>query len=241
MLQKTSHVDIENLLCEILWAGRKYNNLQGGKIMKIKNVLVLAGLMTLSTLPAQAQRGAPQEPQDTSMSFFITSVNPGNGGNLGGLAGADAYCATLAAAAGSTGKTWRAYLSTTGPNGVDARDRIGEGPWFNANGQMIASNVNELHYSNVNLTAETNINENGGSPMRHDIITGSNPDGTAAEQNCNNWTAGNDDYTTPVGHHNRGGGGAIPSSWNAAHQSRGCSMEAFNGTGGDGLYYCFAL
>ncbi|HEX9699814.1 MAG TPA: hypothetical protein VGD06_10175 [Acidobacteriota bacterium] len=187
--------------------------------------------------------------QDAQMSFFITSIGPGDGADLGGLAGADAHCQTLAAAVGAGGKTWRAYLSATASGGqpaVNARDRIGTGPWYNFNGIMVAENVADLHSDNNKLSKENSLNEKGemvngrgDDPNRHDILTGTNLDGTASDATCNNWT-GSGEGTANVGHHDRQGGGANPTSWNFSHASRGCSQEALRGSGGDGLFYCFA-
>jgi len=210
--------------------------------MKKLTLLAASGLLAFAALPASAQ-----EEQDTSMSFFITSVGSGNGANLGGLAGADAHCAALASNAGSAGKTWRAYLSTSGANSVNARDRIGQGPWFNANGEMVARNLDDLHYSNTYFTKERALDENGNmvngrgdTPNQHDILTGSNLDGTASEMTCNNWTSNAEDGSAIVGHFDRVGGGALPESWNAAHASRGCSQQNLIATGGNGYFYCFA-
>ncbi|MBP1882347.1 hypothetical protein [Sinorhizobium mexicanum] len=185
--------------------------------------------------------------QDTSMSFFVTSANPGKGGDLGGLAGADAYCAQLATAAGSTGKTWKAYLSTDAEN---AKDRIGNGPWYNAKGEKIADDVASLHSEKNNLTKQTALNEKGevingrgDTPNRHDMLTGSNPDGTAAADTCGNWTMGAAEGAAMVGHSDRTGldESAPAKSWNSSHKTRGgCTVEAFKSTGGDGLFYCFA-
>ena len=186
--------------------------------------------------------------QDTSMSFFVTSVNPGKGGDLGGLEGADAYCSSLATAAGaSAGKTWRAYLSSDKEN---AKDRIGAGPWYNATGVKIADDVASLHGDGNNITKQTAVDETGkvingrgDKPNRHDILTGSKPDGTAAAETCGNWTLGGAEGAAMTGHHDRTGldNSAAAKSWNSSHPSRGgCSIEAFNGTGGDGLFYCFA-
>lgn len=181
--------------------------------------------------------------QDADMSFFITSANPGNGADLGGLAGADAYCTSLAEAAGVTGKTWAAYLSSSAEN---ARDRIGAGPWQNANGVVVATSVEDLHSDSNNLTKETSISEagdiingRGDKPNRHDILTGSNLEGMLEGNACEDWTSSGEG-SAMVGHHDRTGGGANPTSWHAAHPSRGCSLEALRGTGGDGLFYCFA-
>ena len=192
--------------------------------------------------------------QQNEMSFFITSVGSGDGANLGGLAGADAHCATLASAAGSRGKTWRAYLSAHGTAStppVNARDRIGFGPWYNVNGVEIASNVNNLHGPRNNLNKQTALTENGtvvngrgDTPNQHDILTGSTLDGRLVEDGsnhtCNNWTS-NDQGTAHVGHFDRTGGGQNPTSWNSAHGSRGCSQEDLVGTGGNGYFYCFAI
>ncbi|CAN5522295.1 hypothetical protein BH10PSE7_BH10PSE7_01970 [soil metagenome] len=186
--------------------------------------------------------------QDTSMSFFVTSVNPGKGGDLGGLTGADAFCASLASAGGAAaGKTWKAYLSTDTEN---ARDRIGKGPWYNAKGEKIADDVASLHGDSSKLTKETALDENGNvvngrgdKPNRHDILTGSKPDGTAAAETCSNWTAGGTEGAAMLGHHDRTGldESAAAKSWNSSHASRGgCSLDAFKGTGGAGLFYCFA-
>jgi hypothetical protein len=191
---------------------------------------------------------ASMQAQDTSMSFFITSVNPGKGGDLGGLAGADAYCKQLASAAGQGNKNWRAYLSTENP-AVNARDRIGKGPWYNAKGVMIASNLDELHGTNK-LTKETNINEKGGivngsgdTPNMHDIMTGSTADGrVSAGATCKDWTASSGN-TAMVGHHDRKGTNPDPVlnvSWNASHKTRGCSLPELAGSGSAGLFYCFA-
>ncbi|MFL2840314.1 MAG: hypothetical protein ACJ0BT_00505 [Pseudohongiellaceae bacterium] len=212
--------------------------------MKFK-LLTAAGLLILSSISAIAQ--PPQEDVDTSMGFFITSAGSGDGANLGGLVGADAHCASLAAAVGSTGKTWRAYLSTNGNNGIDARARIGQGPWYNSEGQLVARSLTDLHYSNVNFNKQTALNEQGNivngrgdQPNQHDILTGSNPDGTASEMTCNNWTSNAVDGSSMVGHFDRTGGGALPESWNAAHPSRGCSQENLMATGGNGYFFCFA-
>jgi hypothetical protein len=183
--------------------------------------------------------------QDASMSFFITSVNPGDGANLGGLAGADAHCTALAEAAGVTGKNWAAYLSSSSEN---ARDRIGTGPWMNANGDVVAGSVDELHDAAANnLGKETSLSETGSvingrgdQPNRHDILTGSNAGGVLEGSVCTDWTSNAADGSALVGHHDRTGGGPDPTSWNAAHPSRGCSLENLRGTGGDGLLYCFA-
>ncbi|HET8746442.1 MAG TPA: hypothetical protein VFM98_12615 [Ramlibacter sp.] len=204
----------------------------------------LAGAAFLGTM-------APAFAQGANMSFFVTSANPGKGADFGGLAGADQYCTTLASAAGAGGKTWRAYLSTTGAGGVNARDRIGRGPWVNAKGQTIAANVDELHGTNK-LTKQTALDEKGEMVMgrgdatnMHDILTGSTPEGRAAtgteDTTCGNWTKSGDGSAI-VGHHDRMGlrDDAPSKSWNSSHPSRGCSLEALKATGGDGRLYCFA-
>lgn len=183
-----------------------------------------------------------------AMSFFLTSQGPGDGANLGGLEGADAHCKKLAATVGAGDKDWRAYLSTTGANGVNARDRIGSGPWYNAKGVLVATDVDNLHSDANNLTKVTvvdergqQVNGRGDEPNRHDILTGSQLDGTAlnsdTDTSCSNWTS-NGEGSALVGHHDRTGGGANPTSWNSAHGSRGCSQSDLQGTGGDGLFYC---
>ena len=211
--------------------------------MRIPVAIAFTLALALVALPATAE----------DMSFFITSAGSGDGANLGGLDGADAHCEKLAKAAGSEGKTWRAYLSAGAMDGkpaVNARDRIGEGPWHNAKGVQVALNLNELHYSNVGLGKEGSLNEmgdvvngRGDSPNQHDILTGSQLDGTAftddADHTCGNWTK-NGEGSAQVGHHDRTGGGQVPSSWNSAHGSRGCSQANLVATGGNGYFYCFA-
>ena len=210
--------------------------------MKILQLLCAATLLCLlSVSPALAQA--------SEMTFFLTSAGSGNGADLGGLAGADGHCQSLAAAVDAGGKTWHAYLSTTGPGGVNARDRIGSGPWQNIKGVVVAQNVAQLHGEN-NLTKESVLNEKGmmtngrgDTPNQHDILTGSNLDGTAASDSdaCSNWTSGADVAgSAMVGHFDRQGGGANPNSWNSAHGSRGCSQDNLSATGGNGYFYCFA-
>ena len=185
-------------------------------------------------------------------SFFVTSANPGQGAGFGGLAGADAHCQALATAAGYGGKTWRAYLSTTGANPVNARDRIGKGPWTNVKGTQIAASVEELHGTNQ-LTKETALTERGqvvmgrGDPVNmHDVLTGSTPEGRATvggteDTTCSNWTSSGTGSAI-VGHVDRQGlrDDAPSRSWNSSHATRGCGMEALKSTGGAGLLYCFA-
>ena len=195
---------------------------------------------------------APQQP---TMNFFITSVGSGDGANLGGLAGADAHCARLAATVGAANKTWRAYLSAKAMNGqpaVNARDRIGTGPFYNAKGVMVARDIAQLHAEENGLGKEGSLNEKGAvvngrgdSPNQHDILTGSNPDGTlatdASDNTCANWTSNAADGNAYVGHHDKNGGGARPNSWNSAHPSRGCGQANLVATGGNGYYYCFGV
>ncbi|MCZ6753224.1 MAG: hypothetical protein O7E51_15530 [Acidobacteria bacterium] len=194
--------------------------------------------------------------QDAPMGFFVTSTGPGNGANLGGLAGADRHCQMLAAAAGAGDRTWRAYLSTSASGGqaaVNARDRIGQGPWHNAKGVRIAPNVADLHgdierdrnylYKDTALNEKGEVvNGRGDRPNRHDILTGSDSHGRTItgsdDRTCQNWTS-SDTGQAQVGHHDRSGGNTT--SWNSAHTSRGCSQEALQGSGGDGLLYCFAV
>ena len=207
--------------------------------------------------PAQGRGGAPP----AQMSFFVTSVGVGNGANLGGLAGADAHCQKLAMESGRDGaaaKTWHAYLSTQGPGAVSARDRIGNGPWANARGAIVAQNLGHLHGDTIeqarlgsNLTRSTVLTEKqtavngvGDTPNQHDMLTGSQPDGRAytdaADHTCGNWTSAADGMgAAQLGHFDRTGGGNA--SWNSAHPSRGCSQPNLVATGGAGLFYCFAV
>jgi len=216
-------------------------------------VLASAALLALSL-------GASSQAQQASnMTFFVTSVGSGKGGDLGGLAGADAHCQRLAQAAGAGNKTWRAYLSTQAEGGqqaVNARDRIGAGPWQNAKGQVVAKDVNDLHSTNVNLTKTTALDEKGNpipgrgaSPNKHDALTGSTMEGRAfpagADKTCRNWTS-SAQGTAMLGHIDREGLSETveAKSWNASHDSRGpgggCSQTDLRSTGGDGLFYCFA-
>ena len=216
--------------------------------------LRLALLLLLIAAPLGcAQNQSTPAAEQASMNFFITSTGPGNGADLGGLDGADAHCQALAEAAGSTGRTWHAYLSATASDGnaaVNARDRIGAGPWQNSRGVVVAQNVDNLHSDDNNLTKETvlteqgaQVNGRGDDPNMHDILTGSQLDGTAAsgedDTTCANWTS-QGEGSALVGHHDRTGGGPNPTSWNSAHGSRGCGQADLQGTGGNGLYYCFA-
>ena len=190
----------------------------------------------------------------TGMSFFVTSSSPGKGGDLGGLAGADQHCQSLAATAGAGNRTWRAYLSAqpaAGQAGINARDRIGKGPWINAKGVVIATDVDQLHGAN-NLSKQTAVTETGAvingrgdTPNLHDVLTGSQPIGSfiAGEANstCGNWRMSSGGAAM-VGHHDKTGlDESVPAkSWNSSHQSRGCSADQLKSTGGGGLYYCFA-
>ena len=213
----------------------------------MRNRLVVCAVVALSM-------AAGAVAQDTGMTFFITSAGPGDGANLGGLKGADAHCQKLAAAAGAGNRAWRAYLSTSASGNeaaVNARDRIGKGPWRTAKGVQIAADVADLHSENNKLTKESQLTEKGevvsgrgDTPNKHDILTGSQLDGTAfaadaGDKTCRNWTS-NGEGSAQVGHHDRTGGGQNPTSWNSAHGSKGCSQENLRGTGGDGLFYCFA-
>lgn len=185
-----------------------------------------------------------------NMSFFVTSMNPGKGGDLGGLRGADAYCQSLAEAAGAGNKTWHAYLSTST---VDAKDRIGNGPWYNYKGAMIAENVAQLHGEN-HIMSDTALTEKGtepnylagdppaptAQPLQHDIMTGSHEDGTKSDMTCNNWTDGTADAQATLGHADRMGRNPGVNSWNSVHPSQGCSLETLQPTGSAGLFYCFA-
>ena len=208
-------------------------------------ILLIAGGYTATAL---------DQGQTPAMSFFLTSAGPGNGADLGGLEGADRHCQALADAVGGGDRTWRAYLSQTAIDGatvVNARDRIGTGPWYSAKGTMVARDVDHLHGEQTGITKETGLTERGemvngrgDSPNMHDILTGSQLDGTAfpgeEDTTCRNWTS-SDEGSARVGHHDRVGGGEHPTSWNSAHGSRGCSQEDLQGTGGNGLFYCFAI
>lgn len=194
--------------------------------------------------------------QQSAMSFFVTSQPSGKGADFGGLAGADAFCQKLAQAAGAGGKTWHAYLSTQAAGGaaaVNAKDRIGKGPWQNAKGVVIAKDVADLHGPNNNLTKQTAITEKGeivkgrgDQPNQHDILTGTQMDGTAYppgdDKTCANWTSSTTG-AAQVGHHDRTGLDTSPPalSWNSSHVTQGCSAEVLPKTGGNGYLYCFAI
>ena len=222
--------------------------------MTRKRIFYLLTISTVVVSCGPSGEDAGDEPMEPTMSFFLTSAGPGNGAALGGVQGADRYCQSLADAVGAGDALWHAYLSVQAPDdaeGVNARDRIGAGPWYNHALVQVASSVANLHSENNNLTKETVLNERGGmtngrgdTPNRHDILTGSQLDGTVVpgedDTTCNNWTSSGEG-SAMVGHFDRTGGGANPTSWNSAHPSSGCSQEDLQGTGGDGLFYCFAL
>jgi hypothetical protein len=215
--------------------------------------MVKKALTTLATLALLT--AAPVAGQAGNFSFFLTSAGPGNGADLGGLQGADNHCQNLAYAQGFGDATWRAYLSALPMDGqpaVHARDRIGRGPWYNYRGVLIARDVTDLHSENANITKETVLTERGGTvngrgdtPNQHDILTGSNLDGTVytgeGATACSNWrSSASGEGSARVGHFDRQGGGENPESWNSAHNSRGCSQEDLVATGGNGYFYCFA-
>lgn len=225
---------------------------------------VLLGLTAIASVIAVV--GCATTPATGPMSFFVTSSNPGKGADLGGLAGADKFCQTLATAAGAGNRTWKAYLSTqapalNSPDFVNARDRIGTGPWYNAKGVLIASNVDELHSAANNINKDTGLDEKGNpvndrtkQPNMHDILTGSRPDGTAfvggvgggvplPDMTCGNWTKGTDEGSAMIGHFDKAGPmmtAPWATSWNSSHPTIGCSMAKIRPTGGDGRLYCFA-
>jgi hypothetical protein len=211
-----------------------------------------AAVMTLGSITAHAQQQPPQSP---NMTFFVTSAGPGKGADLGGLEGADRHCQTLAQGAGAGSKTWRAYLSSNAAlsgGAVNARDRIGSGPWQNFKGAVVAQNVDDLHSDSNKLSMENSLTERGTTvsgtgmtPNWHDILTGSTPEGRAFPANmnltCSNWTSSTFG-SAMVGHIDRNGTVITPfvKSWNAAHMSRSCSQPDLIATGGNGLFYCFA-
>jgi hypothetical protein len=237
-----------------LWRNNHGKTQERIKMKKFQPILAAVALSVLGSFLALAQQPAAQTPPQP-MSFFITSAGSGHGANLGGLAGADKICQTLATAAGST-KTWHAYLSTQGAGAVNARDRIGSGPWYNAKGEKIANGLADLHGDTaelarlgnnlVKLSALTEkgnvVNGRGDTPNTHDMLTGSQTDGRGytdtADHTCNNWSS-EATGTAQLGHSDRNG--ANNTSWNSAHPSRGCSQDNLVGTGGAGLFYCFAI
>jgi hypothetical protein len=230
----------------------------------------LLTLLVVAVASASGCRQAPEPPQakpsepvaqsremggaKSVMTFFVTSKGPGKGGDLGGLAGADAHCQALAKAEGAGDHTWRAYLSTSARDGqpaTNARDRIGKGPWYNAEGLLVAPNLDELHSDKNHISKETAVTERldpvngvGDNPNVHDILTGSNPDGTAYagddDLTCRNWTS-SADGRAQVGHHDRRGLTEAVNSWNSVHASRGCGQPDLQATGGAGLFYCFGI
>jgi hypothetical protein len=227
--------------------------------MSTSKTIALAASVALGSLsPAVvwAQQGPPQSP---NMTFFVTSAGPGKGADLGGIAGADRLCQSLAERAGAAGKTWHAYLSTQGEGGAqatNARDRIGRGPWQNFKGEVIAQSVDDLHSDNNKISAQTALTERGTmvpgggfTPNYHDVLTGSQADGTAfppgEDRTCRNWTSSTQGVAM-LGHLDRQGlrDDAASKSWNTSHPSRGsdggCSQNDLRSTGGNGLFYCFA-
>ena len=207
-------------------------------------------LMLIGCAAAAAIGFGAAQAQQNAMTFFVTSAGPGKGGDLGGLEGADRHCQTLAQAAGAGAKTWKAYLSTQGAGAVNAKDRIGKGPWTNAKGVVVAKDVADLHGASNNLTKETALSEKGevingrgDSPNMHDVLTGSTPDGRPTDATCNNWTSSATEGAATVGHSDRKGLDESPpaKSWNSSHPSRGCSQDALKASGGAGLLYCFAV
>jgi hypothetical protein len=216
---------------------------------RLRTRILIAGLSVGSfLLSPEATRGQQQPPVALPMSFFITSIGRGFGADLGGLAGADAHCQQLAIAAGQGKRMWRAYLSapaSAGRPAVHARDRIGKGPWVNAKGVQVASSVANLHSDENALDRDNSLSEKGNviAPGRHDILTGTNVDGTLAtdapDTTCRAWTS-HGEGRAMLGHHNRSGGGQRPTSWNSAHLSSGCSQVDLRATLGDALMYCFA-
>jgi hypothetical protein len=227
------------------------NNAKAWTLLAAVSLASAATLAQAADAKAPAKRAAAQKP----MSFFVTSTGLGKGADLGGLAGADAHCQNLAKAAGAGNRTWHAYLSTTAVNGgkvVNARDRIGTGPWYNVKGELIAKDVDDLHTDNK-ITKQSALSEKGtmlngagDNPNTHDILTGSDSFGYAFEgksdTTCGNWTSSAASGSAQVGHFDRRGLNELPpaKSWNNAHPSRGCSQDALRSSGGAGLLYCFA-
>ena len=215
--------------------------------MATRPVLIFAAALLLfgTSIPLLAQQN--------SIRFFVTSVGLGNGGNLGGLSGADRHCQNLATAAGAGSKTWHAYLSTQGASGVNAKDRIGMGPWPNAKGVQVAANVAELHVDKNNINKQTALDEKGAvvngrgdTPNQHDMLTGTQHDGTAApapeDATCSNWTNSADGQgSAVVGHHDLIGNTNGPNFWNFSHKTPGCAQANLQRVGGGGLFYCFAV
>lgn len=207
----------------------------------------LSVILLLGVIPVHAQ--------SAQMNFFVTSAGPGDGANLGGLAGADRHCTELARVAGATGFEWHAYLSATATESapaINARDRIGTGPWFNYAGVQVAKDLDDLHGESNNLTKATiltekgaQVNGRGDQPNMHDILTGSGLDGRVVsgegDTTCRNWTSSAAEGSALLGHHDRQGGGQNATSWNSAHGSRGCGQSNLQATGGNGFFYCFGI
>lgn len=221
-------------------------------MFRTPRALLLAAALLPLGLAADVRSQSAADP--AQMTFFITSAGPGRGADLGGLAGADAHCQALATAAGAGRRTWRAYLSTQGEGAINARDRIGIGPWRNARGLVVAQSVADLHAETNQLSLANSLDERGNpvngrrtQPNNHDILTGSREDGTAfppgQDMTCRNWTYSGSEGAAMVGHHDREGlrDDAPSKSWNTSHPSRGCSQENLRSTGGAGLFYCFAV
>ncbi len=258
LLKSGSPVDAEGQMQSVV-----FRSMTSKEIAMHSNTVKWMAAAAASSLMMAGQGAAHADAggSHADMSFFVTSTGPGKGGDLGGLEGADKHCQKLAATVGAGSRTWRAYLSTQGAklndaDVVHARDRIGAGPWYNAKGEMIAKNVADLHSANNKLTKQTALDEAGNlvngrteKPNKHDILTGSRPDGTAfgggpfADMTCGNWTRSGAEGSAVLGHHDRVGpiDHEWAKSWNSAHQSLGCSQEALQKTGGDGLFYCFAV
>jgi hypothetical protein len=221
----------------------------------VKLTIVAAALLLAFGAQAQDKKAEKKAAAKGQMSFFVTSTGKGNGADLGGLEGADAHCSSLAKAAGAKETNWKAYLSTSLPGGdagVNARERVGKGPWYNAKGVMVAKNVNDLHSGKANINKQTALDEKGNpikgrgdTPNEHDILTGSDPMGmystAGGDTTCGNWTKSGEGAAM-VGHSDRTGlDESVPAkSWNSSHQSRGCSIDALKATGGDARIYCFA-
>ena len=227
----------------------------------MQTLIRTTGVIAVAMAVASCVSTQAPQPDPKVMTFFVTSVGPGKGADLGGLDGADQHCAKLAKAVGAPERNWRAYLSTQAPglrdpNFVNARDRIGSGPWQNVMGVEVAKSVDDLHSPGSNLTKQTALDERGqvvsgtvDKPNRHDMLTGSRPDGTAfpgapfSDMTCGNWTKGGADGSAMVGHHDRAGPmmtSPWTTSWNSSHPTLGCNMEKLRSTGGEGLFYCFA-
>ncbi len=241
---RAKHLVLSSMFGFLAWTLTAFDAAQAG------------GEDSASEADAAEQEVQLQTTSDEPMSFFLTSVGMENGADLGGLEGADIHCQTLAEAVGAVNQTWRAYLSTQATGGqpaVNARDRIGPGPWYNADGLLIARDVGQLHYDNSNINYQYALNERaetmnsgamGDSPNQHDILTGTQMDGTAfgpgEDRTCDNWTSGGEGSAF-LGHHDRFTRTTPGGSWNSAHASRGCGQPDLEATGGAGLFFCFAV